>query len=54
MFTNSNTRTKIKTHIIIAVKEDQENVKVKLFYHQMEQLSNKVVTAANFQAMATH
>ncbi len=49
IFTNSNARTKIKTHIIIAIKKDQQHVKVKLFYHQMEQLSNKVITAANRQ-----
>jgi hypothetical protein len=52
--TTFNTSTTINTHITFAIKENQKHVKVKLFYHQMEQLSNKVITAANFQTLATH
>ena len=47
--TDFNTKTKIKTHNFIVIKVNQNHVQVKLFYHQMEQLSRKVTTAANCQ-----
>ena len=56
MFTHSNTRTKIKAHIIIAVKDDQNQLKVKLlyvadlsYYRPITMLSKRLHTHATHQ-----